>query len=267
MTFVETLNALITAGIPVVSVTVVDVKGSVPNDQGAKMLVTEAGLHSGTVGGGRVESKAIDQALVMLRSGGPSTTFADWQLNRDVGMTCGGSVKLFFEAYNVAAWEIVVFGAGHVAQALIPVLLGFDCRVTCFDTRQEWLSRLPSSPRLRTVASEDMAGEIRGLPDGAYVVLMTMGHATDLPILAEILRTRDFPFLGVIGSRAKANILERDLVAAGLPDEATRKFHCPIGLPIGSNHPGEIAVSIAAQLIQERDRLLGGRPTHVAARS
>lgn len=265
MTFVETLNALITEGTPVVSVTVVDVKGSVPNDRGAKMLVTESGLHSGTVGGGRVESKAIDQARTMLLEGGPSAFFADWQLNRDVGMTCGGSVKLYFEAYNVATWRIVVFGAGHVAQALVPVLLGFDSHVTCCDPRQEWLDRLPSSPQLVKVRSDDPAGRVASLPDNAFVLLMTMGHATDLPILAEILRTRAFPFLGVIGSRAKANVLKRDLAAAGLPDEALERFRCPVGLPIGSNHPGEIAVSIAAQLIQERDRLLGGRPTHGSA--
>jgi xanthine dehydrogenase accessory factor len=264
MSFVETLNALIASGTPVVSVTVVDVKGSVPNSQGAKMLVTEAGLHSGTVGGGRVESKALDEARSMLHAGAPSTRFVDWQLNRDVGMTCGGSVKLFFESYNVATWHIVVFGAGHVAQALIPVLLGFDCRVTCFDHRSEWLDRLPTSERLVKTRSREMAAEVKSLPDSAYLVLMTMGHATDFPILAEILRTKDVPFLGVIGSRAKANVLKKDLLAAGLPDEALDRFHCPIGLPIGSNHPGEIAVSIAAQLIQERDRLLGGRPTHDA---
>ncbi len=262
MTFVEALNALISAGTPVVSVTVVDVKGSVPNDQGAKMLVTDAGLHSGTVGGGRVESKAIEQARSMLRDGTPANYFANWQLNRDVGMTCGGSVKLYFEAYNVVAWRIVVFGAGHVSQALVPVLLGFDCRVICFDHRPEWIERLPSSPRLEAVLSDDMAGEVSALPDNAYIVLMTMGHATDLPILREILETRDFPFVGVIGSRAKANTLRRDLTSAGLADAALQSFHCPVGLPIGSNHPGEIAVSIAAQLIQERDRLSGGRPTH-----
>jgi xanthine dehydrogenase accessory factor len=262
MTFIETLNALITAGTPVVSVTVVDVKGSVPNDQGAKMLVTEAGLHSGTVGGGRVESRAIEQARAMLREGSPAAHFVDWQLNRDVGMTCGGSVKLYFEAHNVASLRIVVFGAGHVAQALVPVLLGLDCRVACFDPRQEWLDRLPSSPRLTKVRSDDPGAEVKTLPDNSFVLLMTMGHATDLPILAEVLRTRSFPFLGVIGSRAKANVLKRDLAAAGLADEALERFHCPVGLPIGSNHPGEIAVSIAAQLIQERDRMLGGRPTH-----
>ncbi len=262
MTFLESLNALIAEMTPVISVTVVDVKGSVPNDQGSKMLVTQDGLHSGTVGGGRIEKKALDEALSMLSGTGEPTRFVQWQLNRDVGMTCGGMVKIFFEAFNVATWRIVVFGAGHVSQALVPVLLGFDCRVSCFDTREAWIEKLPDSPRLTKVIEPDLASRVSSLPDDSWIILMTMGHTTDLPILLEILRHRIFPFVGVIGSRAKANTLEKEIKAAGLPDESIDTFRCPIGLPIGSNHPGEIAVSIAAQLIQERDRLRGGRPSH-----
>ena len=253
MTFLETLNELIAAGTPVVSVTVVDAVGSVPNDRGAKMLVTAGGLHTGTVGGGRVERKAIDEALRMLREAAESTHFVNWQLNRDVGMTCGGAVKLYFEAYNVATWNVVVFGAGHIAQALVPLLATLDCRVRCLDTRPEWLDRIPPHPRLTKTLSMNLAAEVAALPGDAFVVLMTMGHATDSPILLETLRTRRFPFLGVIGSRAKANILKQDIAAAGLPPEAQEAFLCPVGLPIGSNHPSEIAISVAAQLLERRD--------------
>jgi xanthine dehydrogenase accessory factor len=82
-----------------------------------------------------------------------------------------------------------------------------------------------------------------------------MGHASDAPILIEILRTRRFPYVGVIGSDAKANVLRRNLAEAGLPEEAKMAFHCPIGIEIGTNHPYEIAVSAIAQLIQTRDAL------------
>ena len=84
---------------------------------------------------------------------------------------------------------------------------------------------------------------------------MTMGHATDRPILEEIFRQgREFPFLGVIGSKAKRAVLLKELAAAGIPAEQAGTFHCPIGLDIGTNQPGEIAISVVAQLIQERDR-------------
>jgi xanthine dehydrogenase accessory factor len=101
---------------------------------------------------------------------------------------------------------------------------------------------------------------VRTIPDDASVILMTMGHATDKPILLEILRTRHFPYLGVIGSHSKAVVLRRDLAEAGLPKEQQEAFHCPIGLELGTNHPYEIAVSIVAQLIQQRDALRNGSP-------
>jgi xanthine dehydrogenase accessory factor len=253
MSFFERLSELIASGTPVVSVTVVDTVGSVPNEKGSKMLVTASGLETGTVGGGKVEKRAIEEAQAMLAAGG-NPRFFQWQLNRDIGMTCGGMVRMYLEAFNVATWNIVVFGAGHVSGALVPILLGLDCRLTCIDPRPGWLERLPDSPRLQRIVSTDMPGEVAGLPEESFVVLITMGHTTDKPILLEILRTREFPFIGVIGSRAKAKQLRRDVEEAGLPPEATQRFHCPVGLPIGSNHPQEIAISIAAQLLQERGR-------------
>jgi xanthine dehydrogenase accessory factor len=87
---------------------------------------------------------------------------------------------------------------------------------------------------------------------------MTMGHATDRPILEEIFRQgRAFPFLGVIGSKAKRAVLIKELGEVGIPPEQATEFQCPIGLNIGTNQPGEIAVSVVAQLIQERDRWRG----------
>lgn len=253
-TFFDALGELMAAEVPLVTVTIVDTVGSVPQDRGAKAIVTADGLHFGTVGGGKVETKAIAEAQKMLRGEIADTThFVQWNLNKDVGMTCGGIVKLYFEAHNAGRWKIVVFGAGHTAQALVSLLVHLDCHLTCIDPRNEWLSRLPDSPKLTKVRSDDMPSLVAKLPEDAYVVLMTMGHTTDKPILIEILRTRTFPYLGVIGSEAKANILRRDVAEAGLPPEMQRAFFCPIGLELGTSHPWEIALSVAAQLVQVRD--------------
>lgn len=263
-TFFEALNELMAAELPLVVVTIVDTMGSVPQDRGTKMIVTAEGLRFGTVGGGRVETKAIAEAQQMLRGETKETTkFAQWNLARDVGMTCGGIVKLYFESHNVGRWRIAVFGAGHVANAVINVLIHLDCVVTCIDPRPEWLAKLPESPKLTKVLTSDMPAAVKTIPDDAFVVLMTMGHTTDKPILIEILRTRSFPYLGVIGSDAKANILRRDIAEAGLPEEAKRAFFCPIGLSVGTNHPYEIAVSVAAQLLEVRDALLASRSASV----
>ncbi|HYM61677.1 MAG TPA: xanthine dehydrogenase accessory protein XdhC [Thermoanaerobaculia bacterium] len=253
-TFFETLNELMAAEVPLVTITVVDTAGSVPQDRGAKAIVTAEGLRFGTVGGGRIETKAIAEAQRMLRGEhAANTMFVSWSLNKDVGMTCGGVVKLYFEAFNAGRWKIVIFGAGHVANALTTLLVHFDAQITCIDPRKDWLAKLPKSPKLTAILAEDMPSLVSTLPDDAFVVLMTMGHTTDRPILLEILRTRRFPYLGVIGSDSKAAVLRRDVAAAGLSEEMQKAFHCPIGLEIGTNHPYEIAVSVIAQLIQKRD--------------
>jgi xanthine dehydrogenase accessory factor len=253
--FYEQFYNLLQQQAPFVCVTLVHTIGSAPQEPGAKMLVSKEGLYYGTVGGGKVEKRAIEEAITMLNNPNPvSSLYREWNLSTDIGMTCGGSVKFYFELMNANTWPIVLFGAGHVAQSLINILIQLDCHITCIDPRWEWLAKLPDSPKLTKIQLSDMPGYVPQIPPQAFVILMTMGHSTDKPILLEILKRETFPYLGVIGSRAKAVQLKKDVIAAGLPEHLQQAFHCPIGLPIGNNHPQEIAISVAAQLLQARDR-------------
>ena len=255
-TWFEALNDLAASNVPFVAVTVVDTLGSTPQDRGSKMLVTAEGRHFGTTGGGKIEVRCIQEAKALLEDpAAPKTRYFQWSLDKDIGMTCGGIVRVYFEAFNVTRWNIVVFGAGHVSQQVIDMLVRLDCRVTCIDPRPEWLAKLPDSPKLTKIETSDMPSHVARIPEHSFVVLMTTGHSSDSPILVEILRSRKFPYLGVIGSNAKAKRLRDDVVKAGLPEEAQRAFFCPIGLEIGSDAPQEIAVSVVAQLLQERDRI------------
>lgn len=258
--FIEKLAELSQSGDPFVSVTMVDAVGSTPQDAGTKMLVDSSGLLFGTVGGGRVENQAIEFAQRMLvDKESPTSRLVEWNLQRDVGMTCGGVVKLYFEAYNHRAWRIVVFGAGHVAQALIRCLLEMECHIICIDPRPDWLAKLPHAGKLAKIQTEDMPGQVTRIKDDDFVVCMTMGHRTDRPILEEIFRQGHHPaYLGVIGSEAKRKVLVRELSEAGVAAGRVEQFRCPIGLRLGQNQPGEIAVSVAAELIQVRDALASG---------
>lgn len=258
-TIYEQLVALERADTSFVLVVLVEALGSTPQDTGAKMLVTSAGRETGTVGGGRVEAKAIAVAQEMLAQNETSPRFASWTLKTDVGMTCGGSVKLYFEPHlaRSAAWPIIVFGAGHIAQALLRVLLPLPCSVTVVDARAEWLEQLPRARNLRVIQHENPAELVPTLPDRTFLLCMTKGHSTDRPILQRALAERNFPFVGAIGSAAKAAVLRRELMAGGLSPERAAQFHCPVGLDFGTNHPHEIALSIAAQLLTERDRPRG----------
>ena len=240
------------SGRPFVVATLVDAIGSTPADAGAKMIVTADGLETGTVGGGRIEARVIEECAQMLAEGAVSRFF-DWSLKADIGMTCGGRVRVHLEAHNTALWNIVIFGAGHVTQALCQLLVTIPCRVTCIDPREDWLAKLPQG--IGRIVAEDPPAEVDDLPEDAFVLCMTRGHRSDLPVLTRIfLAGRQFPFLGVIGSDAKAAVLRKELAEAGVPEERVQ-FRCPVGMPIGTNHPGEIAVSIAAQLLERRDEL------------
>lgn len=249
--FYRHLIDLAETGTPLVTVTVISTHGSAPTDASSKMIVTADGLAFGSVGGGRVEAKAIEYAQTMLLEQTP-TAVTDWSLKADVGMTCGGRVALYYEAHNNAVWKIVIFGAGHVTAALARSLAPLSCQVTCIDPRADWLAKLP--PGTKTMVTDDPPACVDQLTDDCAVLCMTRGHASDLPVLKRIYETnRSFRFLGVIGSAAKAAVLRKELRQAGI-DPQRLDFVCPVGLPIGSNDPAEIAISIAAQLLQNRDR-------------
>ena len=253
-THIAALSEIAASGQPFVVVTMVDAKGSTPQDAGAKMIVDQNGLVHGTVGGGKVESRAIEFACEMLKDPSRKREIVDWNLQRDIGMTCGGLVQLFFEVFNRDDWSVVVFGAGHVAQALVRVLVMLDCRVSCIDTRSDWIDKIPDHPRLRKICAEDLTVEADKLQPTDYVICMTMGHSTDRPILSAIFKKGlELPYLGVIGSRSKRGALLRELKSDGIPADAAEGFLCPIGMSIGTNQPAEIAISIVAQLIERRD--------------
>jgi xanthine dehydrogenase accessory factor len=251
--FHDRYGQLLDRGAAFVTVTLFDVHGSVPHDAGGKMIVTADGLDFGTVGGGRVEAKAIEVAGAMLVGPGElaATHWVDWSLKADAGMTCGGRVKLLFERVGGSDWNIAIFGAGHVTQSLTRLLDTIACRVTCIDPRAEWIERLPAS--VHKIIAADPADHVASLPSDAFVLCMTRGHASDLPVLRRIYQSgRRFPYVGVIGSRAKAAVLRKELVQAAI-DPTALTFRCPVGLPIGGNFPAEIAISIAAELLQVRD--------------
>ena len=249
----QVMGRLEETGDAFVCVTLAEARGSVPQEPGAKMLVTGEGRACGTIGGGRVEEAAIKHARELL-AGRPkiSCELIEWNLQRDIGMTCGGVVKFFFEVFRPSSWSIAIFGAGHVAQALVRILAGLSCRVSIFDTRPEMLSQLTQASNVKARLIEPLEDGVREIPEGAFVVVITQGHRTDKPVLERILKTRSFPYLGAIGSASKAAVLRRELRESGVEGDLTQAFRCPIGLPLGKDTPEEIAISIAAELLEMR---------------
>jgi xanthine dehydrogenase accessory factor len=234
-------------------ITLVKVIGSAPQEIGARAIVTSEGLVFGTIGGGKVEDRAIKLAQSMIQNH-HSFNFVEWNLQTDIGMTCGGVVSFCFEVETYASqFKVAVFGAGHVANEVIKLLVNLNTELKCIDPRSEWLDRLPKSNRLTLIQTNKMEQEISKLAPNTFIVSLTMGHSFDRPILAEALKL-DFPFVGVIGSEQKANVLKKELKSIDkISDKKIETLICPIGEKIGTNDPAEIAISIVAQLLRVRD--------------
>lgn len=236
-----------------VVVTLIASRGHVPQEIGAKAIITENGIYNGTVGGGKVEARAIEHARTFLRVDDAAPQVMTWNLTTDIKMTCGGEVTFLFEKHDPKRWTIALFGAGHVAQAVARTLNNLDCHVMCFDTRDEWIDRLPDSNRLSKRKSADLPAEVAGLHSETFFVVMTQGHATDLPILEQIFRHHpDAPYVGVMGSDVKAKKMRHDLLERGISECQVERLRSPIGLPIGGSRPYEIAISVVAELLQTR---------------
>jgi xanthine dehydrogenase accessory factor len=236
-----------------VMVTQTAARGSSPQDVGAKMLVTHSGLSYGTVGGGKVEMAAIKKSQSILEQQEPQQPITlTWNLQADIGMSCGGEVTFLFEHFPATTWPIVIFGAGHVAQALTRILSKIDCQVTCIDSRSEWVEKLEGVKAIYHPSPKDV---VKDLSPQSYFLCMTMGHAHDVPILHEIAKfAPDCPYVGVIGSEVKGIKIKKELKEMGVSDDFIQKLRVPIGLPIGTNHPYEIAISISAEFLQVRDK-------------
>lgn len=252
--FLHAFEKLKADGLDFVVVTLVNIVGAAPQEMGARMIVSLNGLEYGTVGGGKVEKRSIEEAQRLLSESKSEPHFAQWNLQKDIGMTCGGVVNFFFETFRQKTrWTVAVFGAGHICQELVPLLTKLSCQVICIDPRQDWLDKFPKAANLKLICTDDMKAIVDELPNKTFVAISTMGHAFDLPILTKVMQQRSrFSYVGNVGSHQKSLRLKADLEAAEIPSDIISQFHCPMGEDFGNNTPIEIAFSIVAQMLRTR---------------
>ena len=146
----------------------------------------------------------------------------------------------------------VIFGGGHCAQALAPLLHTVGFRVTVFEEREEYGCRenFPSAEQI-IVGDYTRIGDHLQFTADDYIVVMTNGHSYDLEVQDQVLRG-DFAYVGVIGSRRKTAAVNQKLRERGVSEKAIARVHTPIGTPIKAITPEEIAVSITGELICTR---------------
>ena len=162
----------------------------------------------------------------------------------------GADIQVFLEIHH-PHWELVIVGAGHVAQPLCTLGALLGLRVTVLDDRPQFATR-ERFPEAEIVREVDFSDPFAGIPlhRWSHVVLVTRGHKYDYQCLRSVLMEDALPgYVGMIGSRRRVRATFDALLTEGIPREKLEAVHAPIGLDLGSETPGEIAVSVAAELV------------------
>lgn len=228
-----------------------------------KAVATTAGLAAPS-GDAKLDRLTQAQAPALLAGAGGEGAALLHPLKESASVLPDLADALFFEIIRPCDFQVVLFGAGHVGQALMQVLTGaVPCRILWIDSRPgQFPAAVPDN--VETRAAQDPVAQVGALPPEACCLVMTHSHELDQNLCEALLRRGDFAWLGLIGSATKQRRFMQRLKQKGLTPAQLARLTCPIGIPgIQSKQPGAIAVSVAAQLLQLRE----ARQTAAAAPS
>lgn len=260
---------LIEKGEDFVVAKIVDTRGSTPRKKGAVLLMRADGTTMGTVGGGLLEAETEKLCKKTFETKERSRIYdfvLDEKQKGALDMGCGGDATVqieYIEAKNPGDFikefklssTAYIFGGGHVAYALEPVLRHVDFKTVIVDDREEFSNpqRYPHAAQTIVVDSFDNCFDNIETDEDSYIIIVTRGHRGDLQVLRNALK-KPHAYLGMIGSRRKNRLLYDKLLEEGFEEKDFESVFSPIGLPIGSETPEEIAISIVAEIIQVRSK-------------
>lgn len=255
--------------VPFVVARVIATRGSAPRKRDAVMLMNEEGNTWGTVGGGLLEAETEKHCRQQLASREALKTYEFTLDEKAFGegaleMGCGGDATIqiqyvdpenpgsFVEDFKESS-QAFLFGGGHVAKALDPVLRHVDFQTTVIDDREEYANaeRFPEAVRTIVCDSFDNCFDEIETDEDSFIIIITRGHKGDLQVLRQALR-KPHAYIGMIGSRRKNALLFEQLLNEGFTREELDSVYTPIGLDIKSETPEEIGVSIVAEIIKVR---------------
>jgi xanthine dehydrogenase accessory factor len=230
--------------------TIVQTKGSTPRKVGTKMMVFANGSICGTIGGGNLEKKVIQNALSQIEVN-KSKLFKHDLLHQH-NMCCGGSVEVFIEPIKKMN-KLYIFGAGHTGKALAQHASNMDFDIYVFDDREEYINDI-NIENVNTLLVEH--GKILpslSFDENTYVVIMTYEHGYDRDILSHCIN-QPHSYLGMIGSKRKVELTKKMFSEGKIASaDALDKVDMPMGFNIHAESPDEIAISILAKLIERKN--------------
>ncbi len=233
--------------------TIVQVRGSIPSYESAKILVREDGSMIGTIGGGCVEAEVWEAAREVIATEKPR--HLTFNLGQDAaydnGLICGGQLDVFVEPVMPVP-HAYIFGAGHISKSLskVATLAGFTSVVV--DDRETFASRerFPEAGAVHAAEYEEIFPKLE-INETSYIIIVTRGHRDDMRVLKLAVAT-PARYIAMIGSKRKVLNVVRELEKEGTPRSTFERVHAPMGLDIGAISPEEIAIAVTAEMIAVR---------------
>lgn len=181
--------------------------------------------------------------------------FDDGNPEKDISYTFLNENDWLYKEKTGYKNQLFIIGGGHCALALSRMMRSMDFYIRVFDERIELKTMLENEAahEKNFVNSYADLGEVIDSGEHHYVVIMTFGYRSD-DIALRALIDKNFKFIGLLGSKNKIRKMFEEYRQEGISEERLQRIHTPIGLPIKSQTPEEIAVSIAAQLIEEKNK-------------
>jgi xanthine dehydrogenase accessory factor len=233
--------------------TIVQVRGSIPSFQSAKLLVREDGSMIGTIGGGCVEAEVWNAAREVMDTEKPK--HLSFSLGQDAaydnGLICGGQLEVYVEPV-LPQPRAFIFGAGHISKSLSKIadMAGFGTVIV--DNRESFANRerFPEAQEIYAEEYEEVYEKL-AVNESSYVIIVTRGHRDDMRVLRWAAGT-PARYVAMIGSKRKVISVVKELEKEGIPRSAFEQIYAPMGLDIGAQTPEEIAVSVVAEMIAVR---------------
>ncbi len=223
-------------------------EGSVPQKTGSMMFMRKKEV-LGTIGGGKIEYEVRQEMEERLSQHFPPYKKV-FQLTRNkFGMQCGGKAEVFFQP--VGNWFTChIFGAGHICEELRPLLSKMDISLRIYDNRHEYAAKRPFP--VQVIDYHTIAETVSIRPQDC-VVIITHSHEHDEICLKNCLPFQP-AYLGMIGSKNKVKEIFERLEKKGIPGDELEKVDSPIGIPLPSRTPVEVAISIAARFVELKNK-------------
>ena len=232
--------------------TIVRSQGSTPRRSTSKMLVYADGSITGTVGGGELENRVIQEALEVIQTGEARlVAYSMTDPQRGDPGVCGGQLEVYVEPI-LPKPILALVGAGHVGKAVVHLAKWLGFYVVVNDDRAEFCNpeAVPGADEYHPAPMQELPQHTRITP-WTYLVLTTRGSNVDVRGLPALLDT-PAAYIGVIGSRRRWAVTRKMLLEGGVSQAALERVRSPMGLELNAETPEEIAVSIMAEIIMLR---------------